>query len=141
MPPYSKWFQPARALTQPPETTSLVLMRFTRPILLAVVTILLAAYAFDCDATSTPEQAMQCCGSMPCSSQGHQGQDCCKTMPAMHAPFIKPSSVRQVSFSLVIAMLPTVNPYLSATPGQRMTTPISHASPILSPPTLSPLRI
>lgn len=141
MPSDREWFQPARDLTLPPETASLALMRFARPILLAVVTILLAAYAFDCDAMSTPEEAMQCCGSMPCSSQGHQGQDCCKTMPTMHAPFVKPSSVRQVSLSLVVAMLPTVNPSLSATSGERMTTPISHASPILSPPTLSPLRI
>jgi len=141
MPQTEKGFQPARALTQQLDTTNLDLMRFARPILLAVVTILLAAYAFDCNAMATPEQAMQCCGSMPCSSQGHQGQDCCKTMPTIHAPFVKPSSVRQVSFSLVVAALPPVNPSPSATPAERMTTPVSHAPPIFSPPTLSPLRI
>lgn len=141
MPPDGKWFQPPLALTPPPETAKLALMRFARPILLAVVTILLAAYAFDCDAMSTPEQAMQCCGSMPCSSQGHQGQDCCKAMPAMHAPFVKPAPVRQVSFRLVVAMLPTISLSPSTTSAERMTTLVSHAPPIFSPPTLSPLRI
>src|SRR5712671_654090 len=77
-------------------------MRFTKPMLLAVVAIALAVYAFDCLAMSTPEQAMQCCDSMHCSSHGHQhSQECCKTMPAMHAPFVRTASAHATSFSPV----------------------------------------
>jgi len=48
-------------------------------------------------AATTPEQAMQCCNSMPCSSHGHEhSQDCCKTTQAMHRPFVQPSSVHCV---------------------------------------------
>jgi len=56
-----------------------------RPILLAVMTVAFATYAFDCLAMSTPDAAMQCCDTMHCSSHGHQrSQECCKTMPAVH---------------------------------------------------------
>src|SRR5215472_3437531 len=116
-------------------------MRFARTILLAVVAILLAAYVFDCDAMSTPERAMQCCGSMPCSPQGHQGQDCCKTMPSMHAPFVQPSSVQQVSSPVVVAALPAPGNLPPATTSERIPASVSHAPPIFSPPTFSPLRI
>src|SRR4029077_20582063 len=54
-------------------------MRLAKPILLAVLTLALAAYAFDCGAT-TPEQAVACCNSMACSSHGHHGPACYKTM-------------------------------------------------------------
>ena len=67
------------------------MMRFAKPIFLAVLSIALAAYAFDCGAATTPEQAMKCCDSMSCSSHGHHAQDCCKTMPAMHAAFGSPT--------------------------------------------------
>jgi thiol-disulfide isomerase/thioredoxin len=63
-------------------------MNLAKPILVALLAVALAVYAFDCGAMTMPEQAMQCCNFMPCSSQGHRGQDCCKTMPAMHAPFV-----------------------------------------------------
>ena len=83
-------------------------MRLAKPIFLALLTVAVASYAFDCGATATPEQAMECCNSMPCSSQGHHGQDCCKTMPAMHAPFVQPSSVHGISYSpVVVAVLTT----------------------------------
>src|SRR5664279_6294280 len=84
-------------------------MRLGRPIFLAVLVLSLATYALDCGATMTPEQAMHCCNSMPCSSHGHDGQDCCKTMPSMHAPFVQSSSVRGASFSPVLfAVMPQV---------------------------------
>jgi hypothetical protein len=82
-------------------------MRFVRPILLMAAAFLLAAYVFDCDAMATPEQAMQCCQSMPCSSETHHDQDCCKTMPTMHAPFVQPASAHGGGFSLeLLAVLP-----------------------------------
>jgi hypothetical protein len=82
-------------------------MGLAKPILLAAVAIALAVYALDCGAMTTPEEAMQCCNSMPCPSQGHDHQDCCKTMAAMHAPFVQPSSSRHVSISPILsAVLP-----------------------------------
>src|SRR5450755_3469333 len=84
-------------------------MRLGRPIFLALLALSLTTYSLDCGATMTPEQAMQCCNSMPCSSHGHDGQDCCKTMPSMHAPFVQSSSVRGPSFSAVLfAVVPPV---------------------------------
>src|SRR5262245_42843238 len=116
-------------------------MRFQRTIFLAVVATLLAVYAFDCDAMSTPEQAMQCCGSMPCSPHGHHGQDCCKAMPSMHPPFMKPSTVSQMSLTVVVGALPASDHLLPETTGELLPAAVSHAPPIFSPPPFSPLRI
>ena len=82
------------------------MMRWAKAILLAVLVAGLAAYAVDCGAT-TPEQSMQCCKSMPCPSQGHEGRNCCKTMSVMHAPFVLPSSVHVTGVSFVAAVFPT----------------------------------
>jgi hypothetical protein len=80
-------------LTHILKTVNLVAMKFAKAVLVALVVLFLAAYAMDCDSMATREQAMQCCNSMPCSSQTHHdGQDCCKTMPSMHAPFVAPST-------------------------------------------------
>jgi hypothetical protein len=117
------------------------MMRLAKPILLAVLTVALAAYAFDCGAT-TPEQAMQCCNSMPCSSHGHHAQDCCKTMQAMHAPFVQPSSVHGVSNSpLVIAALPETGESLALDSSNRAIAAHCYAPPIRSAPALLSLRI
>src|SRR5664279_5121306 len=77
-------------------------MRLARPIFLALLALSLTTYAFDCGAIMTPDQAMQCCNSMPCSTHGQDGQDCCKTMPSMHAPYVQTSSVSGPSFSPVL---------------------------------------
>jgi hypothetical protein len=42
-------------------------------VLLTSLAVALAAYAFDREAATTPEQAVQCCNSMHCSSHGHHG--------------------------------------------------------------------
>jgi hypothetical protein len=115
-------------------------MRSTKSVFLAVLAVALAAYAFDCGAT-TPEQAMECCGSMPCSSHGHDAQDCCKTMQAMHAPFVQPCSVRGVSYSaLVFAVLPATSESLAPGSSDRMIAALCHAPPIRYAPTAVPLR-
>jgi len=116
-------------------------MRLAKPILLAVLTLALAAYAFDCGAT-TPEQAVACCNSMACSSHGHHGQDCCKTMPAMHTPFVQPLSVSGISYSpAVVAVLST----LVESPGRLSSAfiiaELSHAPPLAFSQALLPLRI
>jgi hypothetical protein len=116
-------------------------MRLAKPIFLAVLAVSLAAFAFDCAAATTLEQAIQCCNSMSCSSHIHHAQDCCKTMPSMHAPFVQPSTMHGVSYSpLVFAVLPVTksragdssNPVMAAH---------CHAPPIrYGPPPLS-LRV
>jgi len=113
-----------------------------KPILLALLAVALAAYAFDCGAATNPEQAMQCCNSMPCSSGGHHGQDCCKTMPAMHAPFVQPSSVHGVSYSAhVLAVLSALGGSHRLPSPDRVIATHCHAPPIISVPASLPLRI
>src|SRR5271167_3719358 len=118
------------------------MMRSGRPIFLAVLTVALAAYGFDCGATTTREQAMQCCKAMRCSSHGHHGQDCCKTMPAMHAAFGQPSSVQGASFSPVaLGVAPGFNECHGLDRCARMIAAHSHAPPISCSPAPAPLRI
>src|SRR6266705_3553464 len=73
-------------------------MRLRRPILVAFVATALVAYVFDCSGSTTHAEAMKCCQSMPCSSSGHS-QECCETMPQMHAPFVPSPSAHGVSFT------------------------------------------
>jgi hypothetical protein len=117
-------------------------MRFAKPTLIVVLGVALGAYAFDCGAMTTPEQAMQCCNSMPCSSQGHHGQDCCKTMPAMHAPFIQPSFVHGIQYSpVVVAALNTSDESQCVDSTGSTVAEHSHAPPIGNSPAPLPLRI
>jgi hypothetical protein len=118
------------------------MMRLGKAILLAALAVALAAYAFDCGEATTPEQAMQCCKSMPCSSHGHHAQDCCKTMQAMHDPFVQPSSVYGVSHSpLVFAVLPKTSESFAPGFSSRVIAAYCHAPPIRYVPAPQPLRI
>src|SRR3984957_6510688 len=117
-------------------------MHSIRPLFVAILAVALGAYAFDCEAATTPEQAMQCCKSMHCSSHGHHGQDCCKTMPAMHAPFVQTSFISGISYSpAVVAVLST----LVESPGRLSSAfiiaELSHAPPLAFSQALLPLRI
>ena len=105
--------------------------------MLALV-VALASYALDCGAMTTSEQAMQCCGSMPCSPQGRNDQNCCNKMPTMRGPFVKPPAL-QVSFATTLAVLPINNQPLITTSELPETS--SSAQPNFSPPAVSPLRI
>src|SRR5258708_5366732 len=117
-------------------------MRLVKLFFLSLVAVALAAYAFDCDAATTPEQAMQCCDSMQCSPHGHQAQDCCQTMPSMHAPFVQPSSVHGVSYSpLVLEVLPAAGKSHVLDSLDRGIAAHSHAPPIRYNPAQLPLRI
>ena len=117
-------------------------MYFAKLILLAALAVALAAYAFDCGAMTTPEQAMQCCNSMPCSSQGHHGQDCCKTMPAMHAPFVQPSFGHGIPYSpVMVAGLTTFDESHAEDSSARTIAEHSHAPPIVFSPAPPSLRI
>src|SRR5713101_2454307 len=57
-------------------------MRLGKTFLLVAIATALASYAVDCSAMNTPEQAMHCCGSMPCTPHHGNSEDCCKTMPS-----------------------------------------------------------
>jgi hypothetical protein len=82
-------------------------MGTTKPVLLAVLAVAFAAYGSDCLAMTTPEQAMRCCRSMPCSSHGHHAKDCCQTMGAHHFPFVQGSTRSGIFLSHVaIAIAP-----------------------------------
>jgi len=117
-------------------------MRFARQIVMAVLGVALAAYAFDCSGMTTPEQAMQCCNSMPCSSQSDHGQDCCKTMPAMHAPFVQPSSTSSIASPAVQLSVLAVIPRIIRLDSSRVRiSPNDHAPPGNSASDLTPLRI
>jgi hypothetical protein len=96
------------ALTEILKAARLMEMRLTKQILLIAVVVAIAVYAIDCGAMTTPAAAMQCCDNMPCSSHGHEhSQDCCQTMPSLHAPFLRPASVHGLFFTPVfVAVLP-----------------------------------
>lgn len=124
------------------DLTSLV-MRCAKPILIAVLAFGFVGYAFDCSAMSTPDEAMQCCNTMPCSSHGHhQGEDCCKKMPSMHAPFVQPSSVDGLSLlQIFFAVVPGVNASQRLDSSAYIVTAHCHAPPVLQAVTVSPLRV
>jgi hypothetical protein len=118
-------------------------MRFAKPILMAAMTLILAAYASDCLAMSTPEEAMKCCDSLQCWSHGAaHSEDCCKTMTATHASFVRPHGVKAASFAAVLmAMLPVAHESQDAGLSTAVVAPYSHAPHIPDAATSSPLRI
>jgi hypothetical protein len=118
------------------------MMRFARPILMAVLVAALAAYALDCGAMTSPEQAAQCCSSMPCSPRGHSGQDCCKSMPSLHAPFVQSMAVHGDSLAHIVgAASAPFYEFASTLPELGSTPAPYHGTPVLGPPALSHLRI
>lgn len=121
-------------------------MAWAQAIYRVMLATALVGYAFDCEAMTTAEQAMQCCASMHCSRQGHldasQGMDCCKTMPATHSPFVQATSEHgALPAAVVLFVLPPVDDLQSLTPSSRRIAALSHAPPVFPPPTLAPLRI
>jgi hypothetical protein len=117
-------------------------MHFSKPTLVLVVAVAVMVYAFDCSAMSTPDEAMQCCNSMPCSPHGHQGQDCCATMPSMHAPFVKASAVHSVeALDLQLAVLASGQEFVNSNSFIGRVAAHSHAPPRNHAFDLTPLRI
>ncbi len=103
---------------------------------MAVLAAAFAAYAFDCGATTTPEEAMQCCDTMPCPPHSHEhSQDCC-------APFVQPSPTQGIPFSFVFfAVLPDAPASERLDFSARIVAAYCHAPPLLQAAVLSPLRI
>ena len=120
-----------------------MIMLAGKRVLFVALSVALMTYALDCVSMTTPEQAMQCCESMHCHSQHHRrAQDCCKTMPAVHAVLDQPSSTQGVSFCpLVLGFVQAFSEANGLEPSARIVAEHSHAPPISSPPTTPPLRI
>jgi hypothetical protein len=122
-------------------------MLLAKSFLAAILALTIGAYLMDCPEMMTPDEAMQCCDSMPCPSHSPShnhdaAQDCCKSMSAAHAPFLRPSAhASSQSHVLVVAVIAT-----HSSQSHQLQAPLaavaphSHAPPI---PTsnLSPLRI
>ncbi|HEY2459572.1 MAG TPA: hypothetical protein VGI16_02140 [Candidatus Acidoferrum sp.] len=118
------------------------MMRSARTILPIVAAFVLALYAFDCSPMATPDQAMQCCESMHCASQAHHAEDCCKTMSALHASFVQPSSAHRASFTAILfAILPAFNHSRGLNSSAISAAAQSHAPPIPAFATPQLLRI
>src|SRR5271167_2259116 len=117
-------------------------MRLAKSLFVASLTVTLTAYAFDCGDMATTDQAMECCNSMPCSSHGHDGQDCCKTMPDMHPAFILASPAHGVFFSpIIVALVPELKGVEVNNSFARILVAHSHAPPASFSTASSPLRI
>src|SRR5437762_13333945 len=117
-------------------------MGLLRPILPALLAVALSAYGFDCSAMTTPEQAMQCCNSMHCSSPAHHGQDCCKRMPSVRSPFVQPSSAHGMPVSpAMFAVMPASGESQGLDFSARIIAAHSHAPPGFCIPAPAPLRI
>ena len=110
--------------------------------LLIVVLATLTTHGFDCLALTTPEQAMQCCNSMPCAPGGHHGQDCCKTMPSINGPFLQPQHTSIEPDVHVVGAatsdLTSVQVLLGESVG---VSALSHAPPIRYSSSSPPIRI
>jgi hypothetical protein len=120
---------------------SLESMRVGRLILAVFVATALVAYVFDCSGTTTPAEAMKCCKSMPCSSSRHS-QECCETMPQMHAPFVPSPSAHRVSLTTdLIAVLSLLPEALRSGSAVSRLAVNCHAPPRAGPPTSTPMRI
>jgi len=137
------WVRSVRrhGLTREEEPSKVVEMQLGKAILLAMLAAALVGYALDCGPMVTAEQAMQCCQSMPCSSPGHEGEDCCQTMSAGHAPFLQPASAQTGTLeSLAVAVVPTAPLPPDAVLLARVAVS-SHTPPILGAVAAPTLRI
>jgi hypothetical protein len=117
-------------------------MDIVRKILLMVVVVALTTYGLDCLAMTTPEQAMQCCNSMPCSPTGHHGQDCCKTMPSINAPFLRSQNTSAAPVVHVLEALTSLVADVPVALGESASvSAMGHAPPIPYSPASLPIRI
>jgi hypothetical protein len=117
-------------------------MSIAKSILLLALAAALANYAVDCSAMNTPEQAMQCCGSMPCPPHHGDSEDCCKSMPSMHAPFVQPAASAAHSTALVVlGILSAQFGIMTADSSAILVTSNFHAPPAGSSSPPLPLRI
>src|ERR1700730_1820100 len=101
-------------------------MRLWRLTLLTALAVALAAYAFDCGAAITPEQAMKCCDSMP----------------SENSAFLRPTPEAGASFvPVVCALLEASIELHHADCPDHVIAAQGHAPPIFLASAAAPLRI
>jgi hypothetical protein len=117
-----------------------MVMKLLRQYVVAMLMLAMAAYSIDCLAES-PQQAMQCCRAMRCSSSSHIGKNCCQTMPAIRATLGQPFSVHAASSRNVLALVAETGKtsILSSFTGSAIE--YAHAPPLASSPPPLALRI
>ena len=129
-------------LTYCSNISKLVTMAFARSILPAVLTAALLAYAVDCSPTATAEQAMHCCNSMRCMLHHHQrGEECCKEMPTTRVVIGQPTSAGISLAPVIYGVVQAFSESIEVTASARLIADQSHAPPVLSSPSILPLRI
>ena len=116
-------------------------MGFARIIVSAALAMALVAYAFDCSASATKKQAMQCCHSMRCMSHHQSGQDCCKTMPAAHADLGQPASVGVATVPVAVGVAAECYKFPPVTTPERIVADQSNPPPTFRTLTILSLRI
>lgn len=119
-------------------------MRFVRTVFAIVLVAGLAVYSLDCFASTTRDEAMQCCDNMPCPHHsGGASQDCCQNMPSLHAPFVQPHVIDIAGHApAVLAVLPAVSAVQGASFCTNIRLAVQSHAPLLSPITsATPLRI
>jgi hypothetical protein len=117
-------------------------MAVVKKILLVIAVAALPSYGLDCMAMATPAQVMQCCNSMPCAPNGHHGQDCCKTMPSVNAPFLRTPHTWVASIVHVLGALTSELEEVPVALGESASVPaLGHAPPVRYSPASLPIRI
>ena len=111
-----------------------------RVIVVALLSVAIAAFAVDCQATMAAEQAALCCKSMDCPSHGQQSEHCCKIMPSSHTPFVQ-TSVHDLAFPFAAVATVSASDGFPQTSSFLVVPVQSHAPPILPPPSQTPIRI
>jgi hypothetical protein len=131
---------PFPLLTRVARSSRLMVMRLLRQGVVAMLMLAMAAFSIDCLAES-PQQAMQCCHAMRCSSSSHMGKNCCLTMPAMRATLGQPLSAHAASCTAVLGLVAEADKTstLSAFAGPAIEH--THAPLLASSPPWLPLRI
>lgn len=123
-------------------SSNLLSMCRAKPILALLITVTLAAYASDCFAMASPEEAMDCCQHMSCSSHGNSAQDCCQNMQSTQVLFVQSTLTHGSSIRVIALMSWSNGDQFSAVdlpPAQFVAR--SHAPPTTSLPAQAPLRI
>jgi len=127
-------------LTRVARSSRLMVMRLLRHGVVAMLMLAMAAFSIDCLAES-PQQAMQCCHAMRCSSSSHIGKNCCQTMPAMRATLGQPLSAHVASSTAVLGLVAETEKTSTLSSFARPAIEHTHAPPLASSPPLLPLRI
>lgn len=138
--PFGYRTEPTR-LTRREAERYLISVSFGRSVSLTLLAFALATYGFDCWAESSPQQAMRCCHSMPCSHSGKQHEDCCRSMPTVHGPFVQSPAVHNIALVDVASAITSTYQLVGVDPEPATVRVNSHGPPGAPLRVASPIRI